>query len=65
MAPGWGAMNEVAALSTLRPTHTTYLNVVENTGVPSVIANILDSPAQYSIVLLVEEWVIFPDDSLE
>jgi len=36
MAPGWGAMNEVAALSTLRPTHTTYLNVVEKAQLVTV-----------------------------
>jgi len=53
---------------TLVPTHTTYLNVVAGAQLVTVrnrCSNILDSPAQYSIVLLVEEWVIFADDSLE
>lgn len=71
MAPGWVSMNgstQQAGTHTLGPTHTTYLNVVAGAQLVTVrnrCSNILDSPAQYSIVLLVEEWVIFADDSLE
>jgi len=58
-----GAMNEVAASAGWYP-HTTYLYGVAGRSL-SLKHRCSSSPAQYSIVVLVEEWVIYPDDSLE